>query len=244
MDQLRQALLHNYRAGQGQISSASVYDDIQSFWPYYERNYRTILPSSDAAVLEVGCGHGSLLAWLRSHGIADVEGIDASPGDVEYANAHLGEDVVKLGDAVEFLGRSNRKYDLIITKAVMEHIPKHVLYDFVSAMCSALKPNGRLVVDVPNMDWISATHERYMDLTHEVGFTKQSLSSLLQIFFDDFKIIGSQPAFLTRSQKVLRKPAIYLYRKFLYVLGEGADDVMFASRSLIAEARNPRATSD
>ncbi|GAK46178.1 putative methyltransferase type 12 [Tepidicaulis marinus] len=236
MDQLRQMLLHNYRAGQGQISSASVYSDVCAFWPYYERNYRTLLPSRDAAVLEVGTGHGGLLAWLRSQGIENIEGVDASPGDVEYANTHLGEGVVKHGDAVEFLNRSEKKYDLIITKAVLEHIPKHELYEFVSAMCAALTPKGRLIIDVPNMDWVSASHERYMDLTHEIGFTKQSLESLLQMFFEDFEVIGSQPACLTRSQKLFRKPVIYLYRKFLYILGEGGEDIMFASRSLIGNA--------
>lgn len=116
MDQLRQMLLHNYRAGRGQISSASVYSDVCVFWTYYECNYRTLLPSRDATVLEVGTGHGGLLAWLRSQVIENIEGVDASPGDVEYANTHLDEGVVKHGDAVEFLKRSEKKYDLIIIK--------------------------------------------------------------------------------------------------------------------------------
>ena len=41
---------------------------------------------------------------------------------------------------------------------------------------SSLKPDGMAIIDVPNMDWILGQHERYMDFTHEVGFTRESLA--------------------------------------------------------------------
>jgi len=236
MSELRRKILDNYRAGQGQTSSGSIYADLYSPWPYYEANYKRFLGTSlgQKSVLEIGCGHGSLLAWFKSLGASEVEGVDESIGDVSFANVHLGENVVKQGDATEFLRDRRERYDLIVLKALLEHVPKDSLIPFLTAIRSSLRPEGTVLIDVPNMDWLLASHERYMDLTHEVGFTTQSLSSLLGLFFSSVDMVGSVPGNLTRSQRVLRGPLVKIIRKILYLLGEGASDVLFESRSLIA----------
>jgi len=240
---LRDALFADYRQGQGEISSAASYADVRSLWPYFDANYGLHfrgLPRT-VGILEVGPGHGSLLAWLRAQGFERIEGVDASPGDVQFANGHLGADVVTLGDAREFLDDRHGAYDVIVMKAVLEHVAKNDLFEVLLAISAALKPGGFVIIDVPNMDWLLATHERYMDLTHEVGFTPQSLSSFLRLAFDEISVVGSQLANPTRAQRLLREPMIRLIRACLYVLGEGADGALFSSRSLVAVASKPRA---
>jgi SAM-dependent methyltransferase len=236
---LRQALLAAYHEGQGATASPAVYADIRAQWPYYEANYRHLLDPlhRTANVLEVGGGHGSLLAWLRSLGFEHLEGVDASPGEVEFANAHLGAGTVVEADVLVHLEQRSNQYDLIVAKAIVEHIPKPSLLELVHRVHAALRPGGIAIVDVPNMDWIAAIHERYMDLTHEIGFTKQSLRSLLQLRFEDVEIRGSRLALPTRSQRLLRGFLVGATRRLLYVIGEGADDVLFESRSLVGIAR-------
>lgn len=239
---LRDALFRDYREGQGEISNAASYTDVHAQWPYFEANYgehfRRLPRTTD--IIEVGPGHGGLLAWLRSLGFERIEGVDASPGDVQFANSHLGAEIVTLGDACEFLSARRAAYDVILTKAVLEHVAKNDLFSLLSATAAALKPGGFVIIDVPNMDWLLATHERYMDLTHEVGFTRQSLSSLLRLAFDEMSVKGSRIAKPTRAQRLLRTPMIRLIQAGLYVLGEGADGVLFSNRSLVAVASKPR----
>ena len=239
---LRRALFNTYRNGQARISSGALYEDITQVWPYYEQNYRLFVSGVryDARILEIGCGPGSLLAWLRSVGFSNLEGVDASPGDVEFANHHLESDIVRCGDGQEHLMRYPNTFQVVIMKAVLDHIPKDKLLSFVGAISRSLTQEGVALIDVPNMDWILGCHERYMDLTHEVGFTRESLASLLGLEFGSVKIVGSVPGALSRSQRLFRKPLIALIRRALYVLGEGASDALFESRSIIAVAINPR----
>lgn len=241
-DTLRSSLLRNYRHGQAAISSSALYLDPEATLPYYDTNYARHLGglTSTSAVLEVGCGQGSLLRWLLGRGFTDVHGVDASPGDVEFANEHLGPGTVSCGDAIAYLEARAGSYDLIVAKALLEHIPKEQLLRIVRALAGALRPEGRVLVDVPNMDWLAAPHERYMDLTHEVGFTRESLAALLRLEFEECDMSGSRIAIETRSQRLFRPLLLQMARRLLYVLGEGASDTLFASRSLIAVARNPR----
>src|SRR5207245_3266519 len=107
------------------------------------------------------------------------------------------------------------------------------------ASARALVGDGVLLVDVPNMDWLLASHERYMDLTHEGGFTPESLRTLLLLVFDSIDVRGSTTGAPTRSQRLFRRPLVSLLRRLFYLLGEGASDVLFESRSLVAVARRP-----
>jgi cyclopropane fatty-acyl-phospholipid synthase-like methyltransferase len=191
-------------------------------------------------VLEIGCGPGNLLAWLIANGVSNVQGLEASREDAEVANERLGGSVVSIGTAIEFLQECSERFDLIILKAVVEHQPKDELIPLMEALVGALEPDGRLVIDVPNMDWITATHERYMDLTHEVGFTRESLSVLLQLWFDDVDIRGSRPGGLRRSRRLARWLGIWIIRAMLFALGEGGSNTLFESRAIIALARQPR----
>jgi len=238
----RNELLARYGETQARQASPAVYEDPSVAWPYYEANYRSMLEplSREIRICEVGSGHGSLLAWLRSTGFQHVEGVDASPSDVAFANSHLGQGVVVLGEAATFLDGRRVDFDLVIMKAVLEHVAKGELGELLRLIARSLAPGGCLLVDVPNMDWLLASHERYMDLTHEVGFTRESLGALLSIVFADVSVRGSRLARPSRSQRWFRRPLVAVLRRAFYVLGEGASDILFESRSLIAVARSPR----
>ena len=239
--ELTRALLARYCGGQAADASGEVYRNVRSAWPHYVANYAAIVSplTRSARILEVGCGHGSMVAWLLSLGFERVEAVDASPGDVAFAQGHLGRQVVTLGDGREYLEQHPAAYDLIIMKAVLEHVPKVDLLAMVHAVGRGLAPGGRAVFEVPNMAWLLSGHERYLDLTHEVGFTRPSLTSLLSVAFGSVSITGSRLADPTRSQRWLRRALLRAIRRALYILGEGASDVDFAHRSLIAVAQDP-----
>jgi SAM-dependent methyltransferase len=235
---LRDELLFNYRFGQGAISSGAVYDDFEAFWPHFEANYSDLISGLGPSdrVVDAGCGAGSFVGWLRHRGCVKAEGVDLSPGDVTFANRRLGSGTVTLGSAQNHLALSPGTYDAIFMKAMLEHIRKDDLLPLLDVARTALRPGGRLIIEVPNMDWLMASHERYMDLTHEVGFTRESLASLLALTFTNVSVRGSRLAAPTRSQRLFRRPLLAVTNRLLYVLGEGASDFLFAHRSIIATA--------
>jgi hypothetical protein len=94
-----------------------------------------------------------------------------------------------------------------------------------------------VVLDVPNMDWVLSNHERYMDLTHHVGYTRESLSQMLRLYFDSVEVQGSlEPVESTFSwvRVLLVKPLVVrLLRFFFRIMGEGAANILFESRGIV-----------
>lgn len=165
---------------------------VEFFRWYAERYYRphmAQLPLASLQLLDIGCNRGYLLKVFDEWGMSNLHGIDLSPQDVEIAHQLIPSAQIHLADAFEYLPQHPATYDLIITKATLEHIAKAQVIPFLKACAAALKPAGLLIVDVPNMDWLGASHERYMDFTHEVGFTPQSLQQVMGQAFADIQIL-------------------------------------------------------
>ena len=232
---------HAVQRPSGRSVDPSLYRDPTLAWPHYEANYWHWLehvPTS-AAVVEIGSGSGSLLGWLRSKGFENLRGVDLSPDDVRFANDFLGGEYVEERDGATYLRERRGDVDVVVAKAIVEHIEKVELIGVLDAIANALRPSGIALIEVPNMDWLLAGHERYMDLTHEVGFTRESLTTLLGLRFSQVVVRGSVQASPTRSQRMFRRPLVSAVRRALYVLGEGASNLLFEHRSLIAAARVP-----
>lgn len=128
----------------------------------------------------------------------------------------------------------------IVGKDILEHVEKDKLDGLLSLIHKALKSGGVAILQVPNMDWIMAQHERYMDLTHEVGFTRESFGEILRLYFRDVTIYPVKYEF-PQSLKAkmvmsLAKPVLVrLTRLLLTILGEGA--CWFEYREILGVAR-------
>lgn len=239
MKRLQDELRRNYLDGHSRNVSSAVYKDLRALWPYFEGNYAFLLslPRS-VRVLEIGSGSGSLIAWLIDHGFSNLTGIDISAQEVEQA-ATRGLPLV-CADAHEYLATLEPNgVDIVIAKAMFEHLPKQDGADLLKAVARVLNPEqGMLVLDVPNMDWLLSNHERYMDLTHHVGYTKESISQMMNLYFEAVDVRGSverAESLAARIRVRLVKPMLVGVLRFLLrIMGEGAANVMFESRSIIA----------
>jgi len=139
------------------------------------------MPSDrNAAILDLGCGHGALLYALQQAGYGNARGVDGSPEQVEAAQ-RLGIAGVYLGEALPTLdATATASLDVVVTFDVIEHLTKSELIPFVDAVHRVLRPGGRWIIHAPNGESPFGGTIRYGDLTHELAFTRTSLNQLLK----------------------------------------------------------------
>jgi len=105
------------------------------------------LPSSDRGLLlDVGCGNGSFLAFMRGLGW-NVMGVEPDPEAARVAREHLGLQVI-VGTLGETLLKENT-FDAITMHHVIEHM-LDPLYDLKRCF-DLLKPGGKLAIVTPNI---------------------------------------------------------------------------------------------
>jgi 2-polyprenyl-3-methyl-5-hydroxy-6-metoxy-1,4-benzoquinol methylase len=134
----------------------------------------------DISILDIGPGECELAELLvTAHQYERVSVIDMSSEVIDVAR-DLGIPAVLVDDAEQYLNEHLGTYDVIFLLHVLEHVKKDSVIPLLSAIQGALRPGGRLLLEVPNMgDPFNGLHARYADFTHEVGFTQESLNYVL-----------------------------------------------------------------
>jgi SAM-dependent methyltransferase len=144
----------------------------------FEARWRRWLPAQPAApILDVGCGAGLFVSYLRTRGYGDVSGVDRSPGEVARA-AEAGIAGVHCAEAVDFLRDRVDAYALVSALNVFEHLRKEEVVALLRALHRALRPGGRVLAVTPNGLSPFAGATRYWDFSHEGAFTPASWRQL------------------------------------------------------------------
>lgn len=145
--------------------------------------YAHLLPADRGApMLEIGPGYGQLLEALRrDRGYANAVAVDVSREVVDFCNGRLPGSTEFAGDTVAFLRAHAGRFERVFALHVLEHVPAGAVGELARAMRDALRPGGRVVIELPNMaNAFTAGYLRYADFTHEAGYTEQSLRQLLE----------------------------------------------------------------
>jgi len=113
------------------------------------------------AVLDVGCGTGSLaLAAKRLVGSAgEVQGIDASPEMLARARTkarRAGLDIAFAEAAAQSLPFLAARFDAVLTTVMLHHLPRPSRADCAREMRRVLKPGGRVLA----VDFAASGEER------------------------------------------------------------------------------------
>lgn len=138
-----------------------------------------VTENRDAEILDVGCGSGRLLAFLAAEGYLRARGIDLSREMI--ARAHTaGVENVEYAEATAYLRGIDATLDAICAFDVLEHLSKSEVIAFLEVARRALKPGGRLILQVPNGASPFFGSIYYADLTHETVFTARSIRMAFQ----------------------------------------------------------------
>lgn len=151
---------------------------------YYHGELDPLLPDSrQARCLDIGCGFGHLPRFLLERGFNRVGGIEIDARLHAEAQGYVGHrmEFLELGDAIPFLERQSDSFDFVTLFDVIEHFTLDDGVALSRRILKSLRPGGRVVMRTPNMANIFGSYSRHMDLTHQIGFTEQSLSQLLRL---------------------------------------------------------------
>lgn len=110
-------------------------------------------PPRRARVLDVGAGTGRDAALLARAGY-DVRAIEPSAALRDVAlerHAELRERLLpgSLPDALPQVDALEGPFDGVLCSAVLQHLPRHALFDAVSSLRGLLSPRGRVLVSIP-----------------------------------------------------------------------------------------------
>lgn len=176
----RDRLYENYVDARDVPAAPDSLDGLHTRAPALHRLIRRHFPESrNAAILDLGCGHGALVHFAHQVGYSNVSGVDRSPQQVEAA-ARLGIAGIRCGDLVGTLkSQADGGHDIVVAFDVIEHLTKDELMTLTDEVKRVLRVGGKWIIHVPNAESPMFGRIRYGDLTHEQAFTRASLSQLL-----------------------------------------------------------------
>lgn len=170
-----------------------------------------LLEVSAADALEVGCGTGATLEWLRVAGrCATTTGIELFPEAAKKAEEVL--DKVYIGDVDRVIERDlvGQRFHLILCLDVLEHLPDP--WATLRKLREKLHPSGRLIASIPNVRHFSVVaplifmgrweyaSSGILDKTHLRFFTRDTAMRLL--VDSGFRVEGFLPNIAVGRSKV------------------------------------------
>ena len=175
----------------------------------YDEMYSEYMPKNkEAKILDIGCGNGIFLYYLKKYGYVNNMGIDVDKSSVDIVKENVTENVSNT-DAFAFLNNFNKEYDMIIMNEVLEHINKEQIIPLIKLIYSSLSKGGIFIAYVPNMENPFTIYTRYNDFTHTIGYTQNSLTMVLKL--GGFSDIVVKPT--TSKKRTIKKYIKHIIQK-------------------------------
>ena len=217
--------------------------EFKIFYKYYKKNYLKHLPKNKRAkILDVGCGTGHFLYFLKNSGYKSYFGIDLSEEAINYCRKKkLGSKNLINAEAKSYLKKTQTKFDVIIMNDVIEHIPKTKIVPLLNLIKKRLNNNGKLIIKTINVaNPITGNSSRYLDFTHTIGFTQESLSQVIKVSgFGNVKIYAPNlwvfNIFVNIIGYVIEK-LLSVFFRLLFLL-HGRKSTTIFSKNIIAVAK-------
>ncbi len=191
-EEYRKRLYEIYESRPRPVRPEITRETIEKLFPVWDSRFRPHLPSDRSApVIDIGCGSGGFVHYLRRIGYLDVRGIDLNGGQVAAARA-LGIEGITLENVWEHLSPRTPVYGAVVARDLIEHFTREEVIDLLILVRESLVPGGVLMIQTVNLESPFSLRYRWGDLTHETGFTSYSLEAALLLA--GFREAASFPA--------------------------------------------------
>jgi SAM-dependent methyltransferase len=228
---------------QGYVSSfkGTPVLDAESSFAWWDHKYLPLLNDLDRAspILELGCGSGGLLAYLKRRGFSHAIGIDVSAEQVELASRRGVR--AEVANAFDYLREHRGGFGAIVAVDVLEHFTRDELLRLARLISCALRPGGRMLIQTANGAGLFSRQVVYGDLTHVTILTPESLTQLLRpVGFQDLAFFetGPVPIRLRGKVDVVLWSAIKLIANFVRGIETGKRQAIW-TENFICRAFKP-----
>lgn len=138
-------------------------------------------PDRSIRIVELACGPGALLYFLKQAGYRNVVGVDVSEEQIAVA-ARLGISTATCATLEDFMAaQSPDSVDAVFAMDILEHLTRPEIVEALESIRRLLKPGGRCIAHVPNSDGIFGMRVRYGDFTHELAFNPNSARQVFRM---------------------------------------------------------------
>ena len=163
-------------------------------------------PTGELQLLDVGCGTGRLLGYVKDNWPAlAVTGLDLSRPYLDAAMGHLRQfsKVELIAGAAEAMPLPDAGFDVVICSYLLHELPRKVRTRVAAEMARVLKPGGRLILvdslqvgDEPPFDPLLAA---FPATFHEPYFADYGRTDLARLFgAAGLRKLQSELAFLSK----------------------------------------------
>lgn len=182
-----------------------------------------IPPRRSARIVDLGCGDGIYLHYLKEAGYTNTLGVDVSGEQIARAR-RLGVGDVTQGSINGFLaGAGDESIDVVLLIDVLEHLTRDELFQTLDAVMRVLAPGGLVLAHVPNAEGVFGMRVRYGDFTHEQAFTAQSSCQV-------FRTVGFSRVLCHEDRPVVHGP-VSCARRVLWDVGTLPYRVLLAAET-------------
>ena len=121
----------------------------EAYFANPRKDIQPLLPEHASRVLEVGCGTGATLRWLKESGCCQTTvGMELFESAAALARPHVDEVVVGNAEQLVETAFAPESFDLVLCLDVLEHMVEP--WAFVAKVDRLLKPGGVLISSIPN----------------------------------------------------------------------------------------------
>ena len=124
-----------------------VYQNVKNYTIRQKLNMINSFRTEEKSLLDIGCGTGNFLHFCQQNNWK-ITGVEPNKNARDLATEKLDLDN-SISKSVEILMKDQpKRFDVITMWHVLEHVPN--LETYISYLKKLLKPNGRLIIAVPN----------------------------------------------------------------------------------------------
>lgn len=182
-----------------EINEYKQMDAIEATHPWFEAK-RVYLGkilkkfAGSGRVLDVGCGTGAVLDFLKNKGY-DAVGIDNSPEAIRFCEDKNLSVKLSSGDKIPF---EDGSFDVVLALDVLEHISDDLAA--VNEIKRVLKPGGFFICTVPAHQFLWSKHDEFLQHVRRYG-----KNGLIRTLRDG----GLDPKFITYLHSAIFLPLAF-----------------------------------
>jgi 2-polyprenyl-3-methyl-5-hydroxy-6-metoxy-1,4-benzoquinol methylase len=181
--------------------------------------------NKNSKILDIGCGNGKVLLFLKESGFNNTFGIDISDEAIKLCRS-LGLKNVLHIDAKEFLSKNKESYDIVFALDFLEHLDLKSASIVLEMIHNSLNPGGLLLLQTPNGG--SPFGQTYFadDISHKFLLSEKSARQLLNLAgFKNIQIMALRPNYKFGLKRTIRcifytTIEIIMLFTYLFIVGE------------------------